>query len=189
MKSSQHKNSKLLGLLKTTSLNDSKIVFISNLSSSIKFLEESFNNLNYLDKIKNKINEKNYSGEYNQKNELKNKVNQLKEKLKDNKEEGNILDINNKTYRNRNKKNINENNTFYYSESIQQMKNFRTSMEIPLKEKEETDNNILIKMMKEKEFQTIISELRTACNSSLTCFANLISLKSITILNNLIIIE
>ena len=80
MKSSQHKNSKLLGLLKTTSLNDSKIVFISNLSSSIKFLEETINNLNYLDKIKNKINEKNYSGEYNQKNELKNKVNQLKKK-------------------------------------------------------------------------------------------------------------
>ena len=177
MKSSQHKNSKLLGLLKTTSLNDSKIVFISNLSSSIKFLEETFNNLKYLDKIKNKINEKNYSGEYNQKNELKNKVNQLKEKLKDNKEEGNILDINNKTYRNRNKKNINENNTFYYSESIQQMKNFRTSMEIPLKEKEETDNNILIKMMKEKEFQTMISELRTACNNQIIIKQKIIAIK------------
>ena len=177
MKSSQHKNSKLLGLLKTTSLNDSKIVFISNLSSSIKFLEETINNLNYLDKIKNKINEKNYSGEYNQKNELKNKVNQLKEKLKDNKEEGNILDINNKTYRNRNKKNINENNTFYYSESIQQMKNFRTSMEITLKEKEETDNNILIKMMKEKEFQTMISELRTACNNQIIIKQKIIAIK------------
>lgn len=118
-----------------------------------------------MDKIKNKINEKNYSGEYNQKNELKNKVSQSKEKLNDNKEEGNILDNNNKAYRNRNKKNINPNNNFYYSESIQQMKNFKTSMEIPLNENDETCNNILIKIMNKKEFQTMISELRTACNN------------------------
>ena len=104
IKPTQIKNPKLFVFLKNSLLNNSKIIIIANMSSSIKNLKETYNNLNYFNKMKNKIKGENNLCEFNQINDLKNKVNQLEEILKDYKEEGNILIENNKTYRNRNKK-------------------------------------------------------------------------------------
>ena len=177
IKPTQIKNPKLFVFLKNSLLNNSKIIIIANMSSSIKNLEETYNNLNYLNKMKNKIKGENNLCEFNQINDLKNKVNQLEEILKDNKEEGNILIENNKTYRNRNKKNFNPNNTFYYPENTQQIKKFKTGMNIPIKDNNEIDNNNTIKIITEKEFQRMISELREVCDNQVLIKQKIISIK------------
>ena len=177
IKPTQIKNPKLFVFLKNSLLNNSKIIIIANMSSSIKNLKETYNNLNYLNKMKNKIKGENNLCEFNQINDLKNKVNQLEEILKDNKEEGNILIENNKTYRNRNKKNFNPNNTFYYPENTQQIKKFKTGMNIPIKDNNEIDNNNTIKTITEKEFQKMISELREACDNQVLIKQKIISIK------------
>ena len=130
-----------------------------------------------MNKIKNKIKGEKHLCEYNQINNLKNKVNHLKEILKDSKEEGNIMNENSKTYRNRNKKNFNQNNTFYYQENTQQIKIFKTGMDIPLKDNNEIDKNSTIKTITDKEFQKMITELREACDNQVLIKQKIISIK------------
>ena len=163
----KYKDSKIIKLLEDSIKNNSKIVIIANISPSITCFEDTYNTLKNIDKIKKvEYNKYNINDCINKTNYLKKEVNHLKEQI-ENKNENNF----NQNLTNFNE-NINKNNknnkitnflTFYYSGNIQKEEIGNCKIDLSLEKKVKNNNSINI--INEKEFESLILELRKACEN------------------------
>ena len=199
----QHKDSNLIKILKVFLDKNSKVILIANISPSISSFEDTYNILRYTESFNKIINRndlisklfpiKNHIINSNNSNK---EVRQIKEQL--NQKEENIMDkeaknsnphfkINNKNHKNHYKNSSNNlnSNTFYYIENFQQVQQFKTYIDYPRNNDQSKNNKIEHITKEEKEFNDLILEFRSICDSQVIIKQKIIKIqRELDILRN-----
>ena len=199
----QHKDSNLIKILKDFLDKNSKVILIANISPSISSFEDTYNILRYTESFNKIINRNDLISKLFQiKNNIINsnnsnkEVRQIKEQL--NQKEENIMDkevknsnphfkINNKNHKNQYKNSSNNlnSNTFYYIENFQQVQQFKTYIDYPQNNDQSKNNKIEPITKEEKEFNDLILEFRSICDSQVIIKQKIIKIqRELDILRN-----